>query len=143
MCNAPDKLRELFASRGLRCTQQRVDVYQALRGTTSHPTAEELHRIVNGNCCPGTSLATVYNTLEALERAGLARAISSSSGGKRYDAATDEHIHVICADGSVKDVPHELSRPMIEALPPHLIADVESALGLSIDRVEVQLFARN
>ncbi|MEE8459867.1 MAG: transcriptional repressor, partial [Phycisphaerales bacterium] len=71
--------RQLLAGHGIRCTPQRRALYEALRGTKSHPTAEELYRIVK----PATerlSRATVYNTLEMLCEVGLARKLPSSRG---------------------------------------------------------------
>ncbi len=56
---------ELFAENNIRCTTQRRALYEALVATDSHPTAEELYRMVK----PTTSRlsrATVYNTLETL-----------------------------------------------------------------------------
>jgi len=72
--------RELFAKHSLRCTRQRMAVYEALLSCDSHPTAEELFRLVK----PRTerlSLATIYNTLEALEDVGLVRRMPTTDGG--------------------------------------------------------------
>jgi len=63
-------VQALFAEHGLRCTQQRVALYQALAMTEAHPTADELHRWVSERL-PGVSVATVYNCLEAFCKAGI------------------------------------------------------------------------
>ncbi|NJL31929.1 MAG: transcriptional repressor [Phycisphaerales bacterium] len=65
-----DRLTDMFADSGLRCTRQRRALFDALMATKSHPTADMLYRQVISDC-PGMSLATVYNTLEAFVKAGL------------------------------------------------------------------------
>ncbi|MEM1166209.1 MAG: transcriptional repressor [Planctomycetota bacterium] len=136
-----DEIRSLFAERGLRCTKQRIEIYQALAGTDTHPTAEQLHQLMQDSCCPCISLATVYNTLEALCRADLCRRIPVPGSGTRYDAATDDHLHLITDDGAVVDVPSSLSRQLLDHIPQELVTELESALGVRIDRVDVQLIA--
>ncbi len=137
-------LRTLFAERGIRCTRQRAEVYDALRATDAHPTAEELFLSVRRSH-PGISLATVYNTLEVLTRAGLCRRLSNPHEGAgapcRFDADTREHVHLIHSDGSVKDLPDDLGRRLLESLPPEALAEVEERLGVSIDRLAINLIA--
>ena len=105
--------RELFAQHQLRCTQQRMAVYETLRASDAHPTAEELFRLVK----PKTdklSLATVYNTLDALCEAGLVRRMPTTNGCCRYDADTSEHLHIRFRDTSqIRDVPQHLSERLL------------------------------
>ena len=75
--------RYLFIRSSLRCTTQRVALFDTLRNCKSHPTAEELFRMVK----PGMvslSLATVYNTLDTLCEAGLAQKLPTPNGTCRY-----------------------------------------------------------
>ena len=52
------------------------------------------------------SRATVYNTLETLCKAGLARQMPTASGTCRYDADTAGHVHVQMIETSeIRDVP--------------------------------------
>lgn len=134
--------RELFADRGLRWTRQREDVYAALAQTTSHPTAEQLHDMVDEHT-PGISRATVYNTLEALCEVGLARKIDCPAGGARFDADMREHLHVHTEAGDVIDVPTDLSAEVVDAIPHEIVRRVESQLGVRIERVDVQFVARS
>ena len=86
------------------------------------------------------SRATVYNTLEALCKAGLARQLPTTNGCCRYDADTTEHLHVRFRDNSeIRDVPAELGRRLLENLPARVLADIESRMGIKIDGVNIQL----
>lgn len=108
--------RAIFSQKNLRCTKQRLDVYAALQATKRHPTADELHRMVQ-QTSPGTSKATVYNTLEALCEHGLCQRIVASNGVARFDADCSRHLHVVSEDGAVVDVPEELAESISDSLP--------------------------
>lgn len=129
--------RDVFADHSLRCTRQRVEVYRALAATKSHPTADELHRTIQ-ECCPGISLATVYNTLEALCGAGLTRKIAAGDGPARYDADVSDHLHVVTREGGVLDLPEDLSREIYAALPADLRQRIETRLGARVERVHLE-----
>lgn len=130
-------VRSVFSSSRLRCTKQRVDIYEALRSTKCHPTAEQLHRMVDEKRL-GVSLATVYNTLEALCEAGLARRIPTPSGVARYDADVSSHMHAVIDDGSVVDLPMDLCRAILDSLPADLKDRLESRLGANVRHVNIQ-----
>ena len=117
-------------------------VYEVLHATKSHPTAEELYRAVKPRIS-SLSLATVYNTLEALCKVGLAQKLPTHNGSCRYDADTREHLHISFRDtAEIKDVPTPLSCRLIEALPKSVLEEIEQEMGVRIDGVSVQLFAR-
>ena len=132
--------RDLFRRHGLRCTRQRQVIYGALTATQAHPTAEELLGMVRTDE-PGLSLATVYNTLEALTACGLARRLPSHSGNGpcRYDADVSQHIHISTADGRVLDVPEDLAARLPDPVPVEVRAELERRLGVRITRVHVEL----
>lgn len=137
--------RALFAAHGLRCTRQRQVVYAALAGTREHPTAEAIYDSVKGSAEAGDgtiSLATVYNTLETLTQRGLCRKLATPGGPTRFDAITDEHAHVIAPDGSMVDLPDDLShRVMAGVRDPELIAEIEQRLGVTVGRISIHLAA--
>lgn len=139
----PSPVRDLISRHGLRCTLQRELVYSSLMGSKVHPTAEELHLAVNRIASAGgISLATVYNTLEAFTRHGLARRIAPTCGGAsaafRYDADCSNHAHVVLSDGSVRDLPHDLSAAVLSHIPPEVIARVEREMGVKVRRMGVE-----
>ncbi len=133
--------RRLFAAHSLRCTTQRAALYEALCRHPHHPTAEELYRLVKPRT-PHLSLATVYNTLEVLCRAGLARKLPTNNGSCRYDADTSQHLHICFKDnGEICDVPPEVGHRVMARLR-RCVAEIEEKLDVQIDGLSVQLLAR-
>jgi Fe2+ or Zn2+ uptake regulation protein len=143
MTPSREQIRDRLREYNLRCTRQRELVYGALASTTTHPTAEELYSMVRRED-EGTSLATIYNTLEALTRVGLASRIPSVAGGGacRYDACTGPHVHVVTDEGRVMDVPYDLSQRLLGHLPREVLEEMERRMGIAIERVSVQVEAR-
>lgn len=131
--------RELFNRHGLRCTDQRLALYEALRGCTSHPTADELYQMVRVTT-DRLSLATVYNTLETFSKAGICRRIPMAGAATRYDADVSDHLHVrLQGEGVIHDVPADLGARFLDRLPQEVIRQIEERLGVRIDHVQVQL----
>jgi Fur family transcriptional regulator, peroxide stress response regulator len=111
-------LRAALEGSGQRYTEQRAAVYGYLRGTTSHPTADDVFTAVRTEI-PDISLATVYKSLETLVGCGLARKLTYGDGSARYDGRTDPHHHARCvACGAVMDVPGRLEAGVLEGLGP-------------------------
>ncbi len=133
--------RSVLASHGLRYSEQRERLYDALRATKEHPTAEELHVMVGG-ASSGVSLATVYNVLDRFCDAGLCRRLPTTSGPGRFDAHTESHVHVVMPDGRLVDVPDELSRPLLESVSHEAIERVAAGMGLGACSVSIQVVAR-
>lgn len=134
--------RDLFADHNLRCTTQRRALYEALVRDKTHPTAEELYRKVKPHTSR-LSLATVYNTLEALCKVGLVRKLPSNNGCCRYDADTTEHLHVCVGDsGEIVDVPADLSTKLLAKIRLNVVSEIEQELGLDVDGVNLQLVGR-
>lgn len=141
-------IASLFERHGLRHTPQREAVYVALASTKAHPTAEELHGAVRRRM-PEIGLATIYNTLDALERRGLCRKFADAgaggagaSGAARYDADMSDHVHVVLEDGAIRDVPAGESEALLSSLPPGVIEAIEARLGVRIDGVRLELLGR-
>ncbi len=111
-------LRRALESSGQRFTEQRAAVYRCLRGTTSHPTADDVFTSVRSEI-PDISLATVYKSLETLVGCGLARKLTYGDGSARYDGRTDPHHHARCLQcGAVLDVPGRLDPTLVRRLGP-------------------------
>ena len=90
-CNFIEKLREL----GLRPTKQRVKMCEVLfnREKTFHFTINDLAKMLSEKKGEKISLATVYNTVHALERKGYLKEISINSGKSYFDTNTSIHHH--------------------------------------------------
>jgi Fe2+ or Zn2+ uptake regulation protein len=95
-----NKLRE----RGQRVTPQRLVIHRALTARDQHMTAEQVLDAVSKQL-PGTSLPTVYATLELFEELGVVRRVSNPNGASLFDSRTSPHAHSICRGcGAVADV---------------------------------------
>lgn len=91
-------MEELVArvrARGGKVTSQRVLIYQALCGDTTHPTAEQLHARLS-RLLPHLSLTTVYATLNDLADAGELRRFQAGDGQVHFDPDTSPHAEVVC-----------------------------------------------
>lgn len=96
---------EHIHGRGLRMTEQRRAVYDALMAQRDHPTAVEVFMRVKGKM-PSISLATVYNCLETLTDCGLVKAVNHDREPSRYCPNLSEHAHLFCEScGGVMDIP--------------------------------------
>ncbi len=84
-----------YSHYGLRLTPQRIAILDYLDGNKSHPSAEDIYRAV-AKKLPTMSLATVYNTLSALERRGQLLKVTIDPSKARYDPNTFPHHHLIC-----------------------------------------------
>jgi Fe2+ or Zn2+ uptake regulation protein len=111
-----DDLVALLRSRGQRVTSQRLVILRELRLRGRHASAEEIYHAVRHDL-PGTSIPTVYATLELLVELGLARKLDVGVGMSLYDARLEPHEHVVCRRcGRVDDVELELDRePLLRA----------------------------
>lgn len=89
------KIAEVLREKGLKVTPQRLAVYQALAGTTEHPSAETIFQKLRVSY-PTMSLATVYKTIEVLKEIGLVQALNVGEDSFRYDANVESHPHVQC-----------------------------------------------
>ncbi len=134
--------KELFCDCKLRCTRQRAALYEALVEHHDHPTAEQLYRRVRRRTAR-LSRATVYNTLEALCRAGLARKLQTNNSCCRYDADTTEHLHLCFREtGEIADLPDGLGRKLLDRVRRSVIAEIERELDVEVDDLSIQLLAR-
>lgn len=92
-----NKLREKGAIKGFKRTPQRLSILDHLDGNTSHPSADEIYRVV-AKKNPSMSFATVYNTLNTLVQTGAVRELTIDPDRKRYDPDTSAHHHLICLE---------------------------------------------
>ncbi|NLA06306.1 MAG: transcriptional repressor [Firmicutes bacterium] len=89
---------------GIRPTPQRVAIYEALKGTTRHPTAEAIYEAVKSDF-PSLSLNTVYDALQTFTEAGLIRKLAMKENISRYDGKPAPHGHFVCIRcGRVEDL---------------------------------------
>ena len=89
--NFIEKLRET----GLRPTKQRVKICEVLfnRDKTFHFTINDLVKKISEELNKKISLATVYNTVHALQKKGYLKEISINSDKSYFDTNTTVHHH--------------------------------------------------
>ena len=75
-------------------TQQRKLIYEVVRASDKHMTAEEIFLQAKERL-PSLSIATVYRNLGLMARDGEIRRITAA-GADRYDRSVSEHDHLIC-----------------------------------------------
>ena len=90
-CNFIDKLREA----GLRPTKQRVKICEILfnREKTFHFTINDLAKKISEDLNEKISLATVYNTVHAIQKKGYLKEIAINSDKSYFDTNTTAHHH--------------------------------------------------
>ena len=89
--NFIDKLR----GAGLRPTKQRVKICEILfmREKTFHFTINDLAKKISEDLNEKISLATVYNTVHALQKKGYLKEIAINSDKSYFDTNTSAHHH--------------------------------------------------
>jgi Fe2+ or Zn2+ uptake regulation protein len=81
--------------RRLRVTPQRIVIHRALCSEARHMTAEQVLASVS-DVLPGTSLPTVYSTLDLLESLQLVRRVGTGNGAVVFDSRVEPHAHTAC-----------------------------------------------
>ena len=82
-----------------RETKQRRIIFETIKSTLSHPTADWIFEQVRG-AMPKISLATVYRNLSVLKEEGMVREIYGNDRRAHYDGDTSRHAHFICEECS-------------------------------------------
>ena len=90
-----ERLVSQLRERGMRVTPQRMVIHRELCGQSQHITADQVLAQVS-EVLPGTSLPTVYSTLELLESLGLVRRVGTGNGAVVFDSRVEPHAHTVC-----------------------------------------------
>ena len=94
----------LLSARGVKPTQQRIDIASILLARPQHLSAEEILSAVNRQG-HSVSKATVYNTLNLFVRKGLVREVNVDPARLYYDSNTSPHFHIYNVDtGELTDL---------------------------------------
>ena len=89
--------KEELASKGIKCTKQRLAVICELGKSEVPMTAEEIFLKVH-DCCHNLSLSTVYRVLDVLCKSGMIIRSGLIEGGKAvFEITPEAHTHkLIC-----------------------------------------------
>ena len=86
------EIKEKIGAHGLKCTSQRLNIYNVLL-SLDHPIVEEVYEAIKPDN-PSISLSTVYNTLETFVKQELIWQIKIPNGKMRYDVRQEDHFHI-------------------------------------------------
>ncbi|WP_326492589.1 Fur family transcriptional regulator [Alicyclobacillus dauci] len=103
-------------SRKVNWTTQRRVIYDLVRESTDHPTANDIMERLRQS---GHHFAygTVYNSLRYLVEMALIRELKLGNAISRYDARIEDHLHVICdVCGKVAEAAIELPADWLESV---------------------------
>lgn len=99
-----EAFRGFCHARGLKCTVQRIAVFEVLRRLRSHPAVDEVWERAKRRA-PSVTRESVYRILNEFSELGVLRRMDSLSAA-RYDTHTEPHAHFICEGcGQVVDYP--------------------------------------
>lgn len=95
ICLSPNEIEAKLQAAGIQPTAQRIAVCRYVLCEADHPTADDVKTWADKNF-PKISLATVYNTLGVLVRAGLLREFRFPHSDKVfYDQNVEHHYHFL------------------------------------------------
>ena len=128
-----EPLNKRLAEKGLRFTSQRQHVYEVLISQRDHPSAEEVFMRAK-QTKPEISMATVYNTLDALVKCNVIRQVNVDRGAAMYCSNMNEHAHFCCDacgkvfDVTLKDAPR--------------VAEVDMPVDFEVRSIDISLHGR-
>jgi len=88
-------MEKALRAAGCRITEQRKVVLDYLAETKEHPGAHKVYEEARKQYA-GLSLATVYNTLEALVKIGAVKVIEFNAADNRHETNLTPHVNLIC-----------------------------------------------
>ena len=80
----------------LRYSYQRDSIYNYIKNTKTHPSAEAIYTVLKSNI-PDLSLGTVYRNLKQLIQLGKIKTVMTPESTERYEADLSNHAHFICS----------------------------------------------
>ncbi len=100
-----EKLKELIEAKGIKPTFQRLKILEYLyKHMGEHPTVEMIYQALSHQI-PAISMATIYNSLNALLEKGLVCAMTITGTEIRYDVNVSSHHHLLCKKcGKIIDI---------------------------------------
>jgi Fe2+ or Zn2+ uptake regulation protein len=106
-------LERVFRTQGLRLTQARQAVLQVVGAAGAHLQVAEVHRRAL-RLSPRIGLASVYRTIDLLDRLGLVKRVHVGHRHRHYASATERHGHHLVCNGCGRVV--EFSDCQVEQL---------------------------
>lgn len=114
-----EKLKQQLKVQGYKLTPQRRAILDVIiENEGKHLSTEEVYDIVKDDC-PEIGLATVYRTLQLLEKMGVLCKMNFDDGCNRYELVHNDedhqHHHLVCLNcGKVEEVEDDLLEKLEE-----------------------------
>ena len=89
------ELKEELTKAGLRPSVQRLAIFEYVRNSCQHPTAEVVYEALRDEL-GSLSLTTVYNTLKLFVDAGLISMLTIDDTFRCFDGNRRDHAHFRC-----------------------------------------------
>ena len=113
--------------------RKRNAILSCLRSTTTHPSAEMVHDMLQREH-PDISLATVYRNLSLFKNQGIIQSLGMIHGIERFDANTAPHVHFVCnCCSAVMDL-HQMDAPQ------RLCSEAAQHIGGQVDSCQLMFF---
>ncbi|MBI2821869.1 MAG: transcriptional repressor [Acidobacteria bacterium] len=88
---------QYLEKKGLKSTEQRLQILETFLKMPGHFTAFDLHAILKKKN-PQIGISTVFRTLKLLEECGLAKSVKISEEEKSYEYNPAHHHHLVCSE---------------------------------------------
>ena len=89
------ELKEELTKAGIRPSVQRLAIFEYVRNSCQHPTAEVVYEALRDEL-GSLSLTTVYNTLKLFVDAGLILMLTIDDTFRCFDGDCSDHAHFLC-----------------------------------------------
>ena len=113
--------------------RKRNAILTCLRQTTTHPSAEMVHEMLQQDH-PDISLATVYRNLSLFKNRGIIQSLGMIRGIERFDANTNPHVHFVCNSCSAILDLHQMDAPQ------RLCGEAAQHIGGQVDNCQLMFF---
>jgi len=124
----------MLITAGLKVTPQRLAVLEAVHQLKTHPTADQIVDYIR-EFHPNIAIGTVYKVLDVLVEKMLLRKVKTERDVMRFEAETDTHHHLYCAESDrIEDYHDENLDNLIENY-----FNEKNIPGFSIKEVKLQI----
>ncbi|MBQ5887850.1 MAG: transcriptional repressor [Bacteroidaceae bacterium] len=123
------ELKEELTNAGIRPSVQRLAIFEYVRNSCEHPTAEVVYEALRDEL-GSLSLTTVYNTLKLFVDAGLIKMLTIDDTFRCFDGNCCSHAHFRC---------NKCGKIMDFQIKKNFLSMVEGVEGLDITDAQLYL----